>query len=125
MAAGIGRCWACYATNVNEQTALKLQAAQQAYAYAKEAFGSWLETRKATNLPDQDRELTARTQALDTLNTARIAADRPRAPEIMQLALNANEHLIEEPLVAGRRRRRFSAFANSRPKRRPHSRIVS
>ena len=62
------------ATNANEQAALRLQAAQQAYADAKEAFGNWLETRKATNLPDQDRELVARTQALDGLNAARVTA---------------------------------------------------
>ncbi len=62
------------ATSAGEQAALKLQAAQQAYATAKEAFGSWVETRKATNLPDQDQDLIARTKALDALNSARIAA---------------------------------------------------
>ena len=62
------------ATSAGEQAALKLQAAQQAYASAKEAFGNWLDTRKATALPDQDRDLIARTQALDALNAARIAA---------------------------------------------------
>ena len=62
------------ATSAGEQAALKLQAAQQAYATAKEAFGNWLETRKATNLPDQDQDLIARTRTLDALNTARIAA---------------------------------------------------
>ena len=62
------------AANANEQAALKLQAAQQAYTAAKEAFGNWLETRKATNLPDQDPELISRTRALDALNTARITA---------------------------------------------------
>lgn len=72
------------ATSAGEQAALRLQAAQQAYASAKEAFGSWLETRKATNLPEQDRDLIARTQSLDALNAARVAAqhavdDRNRA----------------------------------------------
>ena len=62
------------ATSAGEQAALKLQAAQQAYAAAKEAFSNWLETRKATNLPEQDQDLIARTQALDALNSARIAA---------------------------------------------------
>ncbi len=62
------------ATDAREQASLKLQAAEQAYANAKDAFGNWLETRKATNLPGQDRELIARTQALDGLNAARIAA---------------------------------------------------
>lgn len=62
------------AASASEQAALRLQAAQQAYTNAKEAFGNWLETRKATNLSGQDRDLVARTQALDTLNAARIAA---------------------------------------------------
>ena len=44
------------ATGPGEQAALKLQAAQQAYATAKEAFGNWLETRKATALPEQALE---------------------------------------------------------------------
>ena len=61
------------AATSNEQAALKLQAAQQAYTAAKEAFSNWLETRKATNLPDQDPDLVARTKALDALNTARAA----------------------------------------------------
>ena len=60
------------ATSTGEQATLKLQATQQAYATAKEEFGNWLETRKATNLPDQDQDLIARTQALDALNAARI-----------------------------------------------------
>ena len=64
------------ATNAGEQAALRLQAAQQAYATAKDAFGNWLETRKATSLPDQDRDLIARTQALDALNAARTKAQR-------------------------------------------------
>ena len=62
------------AANANEQATLKLQAAQQGYNAAKEAFGNWLETRKATNLPGQDPELIARTKALDGLNAARVAA---------------------------------------------------
>lgn len=62
------------ATSSSEQASLKLQVAQQAYADAKEAFGNWLETRKATNRPDQDKDLIARTKALDTLNAARITA---------------------------------------------------
>jgi hypothetical protein len=62
------------ATSAGEQAALKLQAAQQAYATAKDEFGNWLETRKATNLPDQDQDLIARTRALDALNAVRIAA---------------------------------------------------
>ena len=89
------------ATNANEQAALKLQAAQQAYAGSKEAFGNWLETRKATNLPDQDSELVARTQALDALNAARIAAqhsvdDQNQATLDARQAQNEAEARLEE-----------------------------
>lgn len=78
------------ATGAGEQSALKLRAAQQAYATAREAFGNWLETRKATSLPDQDRDLIARTQALDALNSARIAAQRS-ADAQSQAALDARQ----------------------------------
>ena len=78
------------ATSAGEQAALKLQAAQQAYADAKEAFGNWLETRKATNLPDQDQELIARTKALDLLNAARVGAQHAMNDQ-NQLILNAQQ----------------------------------
>ena len=89
------------ATNANEQAALRLQAAQQAYAEAREAFGNWLETLKATNLPDQDPDLFARTQALDTLNAARTAAqhsvdDQNQATLDAQQAQNEAEARLED-----------------------------
>ncbi len=59
-----------------DQANLKLQAAQQAYGNAKDAFGNWLETRKATNLPDQDAELVERTRQLDALKAVQVAAQR-------------------------------------------------
>ena len=62
------------ATAAGEQAALRLQAAQKAYATAREAFGNWVDTRRATELPGQDQELIARTRALDDLNAARTAA---------------------------------------------------
>src|SRR6188474_1490784 len=48
-----------------------------------------------------------------------------RTPEIMQLALDAHEHLIHVPLVPGRGRRRRSLLASSWPKRRHHCRMLS
>ncbi len=78
------------ANNAGEQANLKLEAAQQGYASAKEAFGNWLETRKATNLSGQDRDLVARTQALDALNAARIAAQRS-VDTADQAVLNAQQ----------------------------------
>ena len=53
-----------------EQATLRLQAAQQAYANARETFGNWLAIRKATSLPSQDEELIERTRALDALKAA-------------------------------------------------------
>lgn len=64
------------ASGALDQATLKLQAAQQAYGGAKDAFGNWLDTRKATNLPDQDAELIERTRALDDLKVAQIRAQR-------------------------------------------------
>lgn len=89
------------AASANEQAALKLQAAQEAYSAAKEAFGNWLETRKATNLPTQDRELIARTQALDILNASRIAAqhsvdDQNQATLDAQQAQNEADARLDE-----------------------------
>ena len=48
-----------------DQIRLQLNAAQQANANARETFGNWLATRRATAQPDQDVELVARTKALD------------------------------------------------------------
>ena len=64
------------ASGALDQANLKLQAAQQAYASAKDGFGNWLETRKATELPDQDADLVARTRALDALKDAQTRAQR-------------------------------------------------
>ncbi len=52
-----------------EQANLKLQAARQAYTNEHDTFENWLATRKATNLPSQDKDLIARTAALDALKT--------------------------------------------------------
>ncbi len=110
------------ATSANEQAALKLQAVQQAYADAKEAFGSWLETRKATNLPSQDQDLIARTQALDALNAARIAAqhavedqnqatlDAQQAQEQAQARLDELNAGADRQLAAARSRADLRVF---------------
>ncbi|SEQ88338.1 hypothetical protein SAMN05216548_108195 [Faunimonas pinastri] len=55
------------ATAELERSSLLLEAAQSTYRNARDTFANWLETRKATNLPSQDSELIARTNALDTL----------------------------------------------------------
>lgn len=48
-----------------DQIQLQLNAALQASANARETFGNWIATRRATAQPDQDTELIARTKALD------------------------------------------------------------
>jgi hypothetical protein len=50
-----------------DQIRLQLHAAQQASANARDTFGNWIATRRATAQPDQDTELIARTKALDVL----------------------------------------------------------
>ncbi len=73
-----------------EQAGLKLDAAQQASRNARETFGNWIATRRATAQPDQDAELIARTRALDDFKRAEDAAQRDvRAQE--QIALDARQ----------------------------------
>ena len=92
-----------------DQATLKLQAATQAYANAREAFTNWLDTRKATALPDQDGELIARTKALDDLKAAqtdaqrRIDAERQIALDAQQAEAGAQAKLDELEAAADRR----------------------
>jgi predicted RNA-binding Zn-ribbon protein involved in translation (DUF1610 family) len=53
-----------------DQAALRQQSAQASNRAARETFGNWLATRKATARPEQDQELIARTQQLDDLRQA-------------------------------------------------------
>jgi predicted RNA-binding Zn-ribbon protein involved in translation (DUF1610 family) len=59
-----------------EQAQLRLRAIQQAYTSGRESFENWIDTRKATGLPSQDKELVARTQALDALKVEEDAGQR-------------------------------------------------
>ncbi len=68
-----------------EQANLKLQAASQAYDSGRETFDNWVATRNATARPEQDRELIARTNALDALK-----ADESQA----QAAVNAQRQAL-------------------------------
>ncbi len=65
-----------------DQANLKLQATEQAYASGQDVFRNWVATRTATAQPGQDRELIARTAALDALkadeNKAQAAVDDQR-----------------------------------------------
>lgn len=59
-----------------DQIRLQLVAAQQASANARETFGNWIATRRATAQPDQDTELIARTKALDAFKQKEDAVQR-------------------------------------------------
>ena len=53
-----------------DQAELRQQAAQASNNAARETFSNWLATRRATQQPEQDTELIARTAALDALRQA-------------------------------------------------------
>lgn len=53
-----------------EQAQLKHQVAQSDHRAARDTFGHWLATRRATERPEQDPELLRRTAALDGLRQA-------------------------------------------------------
>ena len=73
-----------------EQAELKLQAASQANDNARETFANWVATRRATQQPDQDAELIARTRALDALK-AKVDAEQQKVDAQRQLALDAHQ----------------------------------
>jgi len=74
------------ATTALEQTELRYRAARGAYTGAREAFDNWVATRSATQRPDQDAELLARTRALDQLKeTERRASVAVQAQRQQQL----------------------------------------
>jgi hypothetical protein len=78
------------AVREREQAELALQAAQQASRTARETFGNWLATRRATALPEQDTELIARTKALDALKAKEHEAERAVGAQ-RQAALDARQ----------------------------------
>ena len=78
------------ATDAQAQALLKHRIAQADTAGARETFGNWLSTRRATQLAEQDPDLVLRTQALDELKTReRAAGNAVEAEE--QAALDARQ----------------------------------
>jgi hypothetical protein len=73
-----------------EQAELKLSVAQQSSRTARETFGNWVATRRATAQPDQDAELIARTRALDALKAKEDVAQR-QVDAQEQVALDARQ----------------------------------
>lgn len=84
-----------------EQTRLALKVAQSDSAAARETFGNWLATRRATGQAEQDPELVARTAALDKLRAAerqalaQVEAQQQRELDARQAAAQARERLGE------------------------------
>ncbi|MEJ7688714.1 MAG: serine endopeptidase [Variovorax sp.] len=78
------------ATRAREQAELALTATRQANRGARETFGNWLATRRATAQPDQDTELIARTKALDGLKAREDEAERAVGAQ-RQIALDARQ----------------------------------
>ena len=73
-----------------QQIDLKRQSAATASASARETFDNWLATRRATQRPDQDEELLARTRSLDVL-TAREETEQKNLEAQQQIALDARQ----------------------------------
>ncbi|MGZ5180521.1 MAG: serine endopeptidase [Ramlibacter sp.] len=73
-----------------QQARLKLQVSRADGQAARETFGNWLATRRATQLADQDPELLARTRQLDTLRQAERAA-QAGVEQQEQAALDAQQ----------------------------------
>ena len=79
-----------------EQAELAHDAAAQASSNARETFGNWLATRRATALPAQDAELVERTRALDALKGAEDEAQR-RVQAARQLAFRQVGLFLQRP----------------------------
>jgi hypothetical protein len=92
-----------------EQAELQLQAASQANRNARETFSNWLSTRHATQQPDQDPELIARTKALDAIKASedaaqkKVQAQRQRALDARQAQGRAREQLSVLTREAGKK----------------------
>ncbi|AMM24334.1 serine endopeptidase [Variovorax sp. PAMC 28711] len=105
-----------------EQAELQLAAAQQASRNARETFGNWLATRRATAQPDQDTELIARTRALDALKAdedkqqrrvgaqRQVALDARQADQSARQQLDVLEQAADEKLQAEYRRIELRVF---------------
>ena len=84
-----------------DQANLKLKAAQADAASARDTFSNWLATRRATERPEQDDELLARTAALDKLKAterqalAKVEDQQQLALDAQQSAAQAQERLAE------------------------------
>jgi hypothetical protein len=105
-----------------EQAQLQAQVAARASQSARETFDNWLATRHATQRPEQDPELIARTRALDQLKERervvqqqvdkqdQIALDARQAAEAAQKRLDALETDAQQRLQSAQRRAELRVF---------------
>ena len=105
-----------------EQARLKAQSARTDAASSRETYTNWLATRRATQSPDQDAELIARTKALDDLKLAERSAialveaqeqallDAQQAHARARSTLNEMEHEARQKLGAEQRRVELRVF---------------
>lgn len=77
-----------------QDAALKLETARNDYSAKKEAYDTWISTRKATTDPAQDPEVISRNKQLDGLN------EKVRAAEQVQEALDAEQLALDRALSA-------------------------
>lgn len=110
------------ATRELDQIQLQLNAARQASSNARETFGNWIATRRATAQPDQDPELIARTRALDALKQKedeiqgkldaqrKIVLDARQSEQRSRAALAVLERAAQEKLEAEYRRVELRVF---------------
>lgn len=105
-----------------EQARLKQQVAQANVAAARDSLSNWLSTRRATERPDQDLEVLARTRALDELKAVerqalakmevqqQVALDAQQAITANQRRLSEMEDTAQTRLEAAQRRQELRVF---------------
>ena len=80
------------ADKARDTARLKYDAEKARYQSARETFDNWVATRRATERPEQDSELIARTQALDKIKQAENQA-RQLLEKVEQTSLAASQNV--------------------------------
>ncbi|MEG0202336.1 MAG: serine endopeptidase, partial [Comamonas sp.] len=80
------------ASRAQDKAQLKYDAERSRYQSARETFDNWIATRRATERPEQDAELIARTKALDELKQSESKARQVLEQESMK-SLEASQAL--------------------------------
>ncbi|MDI9856333.1 serine endopeptidase [Comamonas sp. 17RB] len=80
------------ADKARDTARLKYEAEKARYQSARESFDNWVATRRATERPEQDSELIARTQALDKIKQTENQA-RQLLEQVEQTSLAASQNV--------------------------------